>query len=76
MQTDGFQAYLTRLGRRVQNLRRERGYSQEKLAELVGMDRVSIGYIEQARRMPKISTLYYIADALDIKVEDLFDGLQ
>lgn len=62
-----------RLGRHIQDIRRSRGLSQERLAELIDMDRVSIGYIEQARRSPKLSTLYEIARALDVTVIDLFD---
>ena len=65
--------FLMRLGRHIQDIRRSRGLSQERLAELIDMDRVSIGYIEQARRSPKLSTLYEIARALDVTVIDLFD---
>lgn len=37
------------------------------------MDRVSIGYIEQGKRAPKLSTLYSMADVLDIEIMDFFD---
>lgn len=73
MQTSGYRMFLMRLGRHIQDIRRSRGLSQERLAELIDMDRVSIGYIEQARRSPKLSTLYEIARALDVTVIDLFD---
>ena len=67
-----FNAFKENLGRRIRVLRDKKKYSQEELAALVEMDRVSIGYIEQGRRTPKLSTLYKIADKLDIEVGELF----
>lgn len=64
------------LGRRIQVLRKGKGLSQERLAERLGMDRVSIGYVEQGRRSPRLSTLYAIAAALDVRVIDLFEGIE
>lgn len=72
----GYQDFLTALGRRIQVLRKGKGLSQERLAERLGMDRVSIGYVEQGRRSPRLSTLYAIADALDVRVIDLFEGIE
>lgn len=37
------------------------------------MDRVSIGYIEQGKRAPKLSTLYFMAEVLDVEIKDFFD---
>ena len=56
-------------------LRKARGLSQEQLAERLGMDRVSIGYVEQGRRSPKLATLYGIAEVLGISVSDITMGL-
>lgn len=49
--------------------------SQEKLAAESGIDRTHMGFIEQGRRKPTLSTLVKIAGALDIKLERLFKGL-
>lgn len=70
-----FEAFTVKLGHRLQELREAKGYSQEKLAYIADMDRVSIGYIEQGRRTPKIGTLYKLAKCLDVSVADFFMGL-
>lgn len=70
-----FEAFTMKLGRKIQELREAKGYSQERLAYLADMDRVSIGYIEQGRRAAKLSTLYKLAKCLDVSVADLFIGL-
>lgn len=70
-----FEAFTVKLGRKIQDFREAKGYSQEQLARLADMDRVSIGYIEQGRRTPKISTLYKLAKCLGVNVADFFIGL-
>ena len=70
-----FDAFTVKLGRRIQELHEAKGYSQEKLAYLSDLDRVSIGYIEQGRRSPKLSTLFVLAKQLDVSVADFFTGL-
>ncbi len=37
------------------------------------MDRVSIGYIEQGKRAPRLSTLYALARYYDVEMQDFFD---
>lgn len=76
MSTTSYQRFLWAVGHRVQMLRKSRGLSQEQLAEQLGMDRVSIGYIEQGRKSPKLSTLYALAGTLGVRVCDIFDGLE
>ena len=55
--TNGYHDFLRAVGRRIQALRKGKGLSQEQLVELLVMDRVSIGYIEQGRRSPRLVTL-------------------
>jgi len=62
------------LGQNIQALRKTNNLSQEQLADLVGIDRVAIGYIEQGIRSPKLETLYNIAKALKVKPKDLFES--
>lgn len=64
-----------RLGKRVQDLRKRKGYTQESLAAVSGLDRVSIGYIEQGRRAPQLSTLLILSKTLQVKLSDFFDGI-
>lgn len=68
------QRLFKELGIRIAQLRKEKGLSQERLSELTGLDRVAIGYIEQGRRHPTVSTLFKIANGLGIKLQDLVKG--
>jgi len=64
-----------KLGKRVQDIRKRKGYTQESLAAVSGLDRVSIGYIEQGRRAPQLSTLLILSKTLQVKLSDFFDGI-
>ena len=61
-----------RLGRKVQKLRKEKGLTQEKLAEKVGVSTTWIGYIETGFRRPNLKMVYKIANVLGVKVKDIF----
>jgi transcriptional regulator with XRE-family HTH domain len=65
----------TEIGKRIVKARNSKGISQEKLAVESGIDRSHMGFIEQGRRKPTLSTLYKIAKSLDISLEQLFRGL-
>jgi transcriptional regulator with XRE-family HTH domain len=60
------------LGHRIATLRRERGLSQDQLAEAAGLDRRSIQRYEGAVREPQAGDLFLIARALDVHVSELF----
>ena len=64
-----------KLGKRIQDIRKQKGYSQENLATLSGLDRVSIGYIEQGRRAPQLGTLLVLSKSLQVKLSDFFDDI-
>lgn len=63
------------LGKRIVKARNSKGMSQEKLAANSGIDRSHMGFIEQGRRKPTLSTLFKIARSLDTSLEQLFKGL-
>lgn len=63
------------IGKRIIKARNTKGVSQEKLATESGIDRSHMGFIEQGRRKPTLSTLYKVAKSLDISLEQLFKGL-
>jgi len=67
-----FSEYSHMLGHHIQQIRRSRNLTQEQVAELIGMDRVSIGYIEQGRRAPKLSTLFSLAQVYDVDMQEFF----
>lgn len=75
MQTDGYQYFQLQLGSKIQETRIARGLLQEDVAAMLGMTRVAIGYIEQGRRSPKLSTLYALAKLLDVDIRTFFDFL-
>ncbi len=61
-----------RVGRRIQRIRKSKGLSQEQLAEKVGVSTTWIGYLETGYRRPNLKMIYRIADALGVKVKDIF----
>lgn len=61
-----------RLGRKVRKLRKEKGITQEQLAEKVNVSTTWIGYIETGYRRPNLKMIYKIATALNVKVKDIF----
>ena len=65
--------YRIELGRRISELRRERGISQELLGQLIDKSRTYIGYLEQGVRTPSLDTLLDISEALGVRMPDIFD---
>ncbi len=55
----------------VRQQRRRLGWSQEKLAEIAGLDRTYIGSIERMERNPTLRSAQRIAHALDITLWEL-----
>ena len=53
-------------GQVIQRIRKERGMTQEQLAEKVGIDSNSISRIERGRLIPALPTLIDICNALKI----------
>jgi len=64
------------LGKRIQNLRKQRGLSQEKFALLIGMDRTYYASVEAGKRNISIRNIQKIANGLNISLSELFDGVE
>lgn len=64
-----------KVGANIQEARRRMGITQEQLAVQAGLDRVSIGYIEQGRRFPELRTLLHLSKTLRVPVADFFKDL-
>lgn len=62
------------IGLRIAKRRRELNYSQEYLAEMVGLHRTYIGFIERAEKHVSIENLQKIACKLNITLEEIFKG--
>jgi transcriptional regulator with XRE-family HTH domain len=65
-------AFRVRLGRRLAEIRRQRGLSQGDLAEALGTATESISRIERAAAVPSLGLLARIASVLGVEVEDMF----
>lgn len=62
-----------RLAANMKRLRKERGWSQETLADEAGLDRTYVSGIERVVRNPTVSVLERIGFALDCRLGDLLD---
>lgn len=63
------------LGRRIRELRRQSGLSQEKFALKIGMDRTYFASVEAGRRNISLCNMKKIADGLNVSLSELFAGL-
>lgn len=59
------------IGARIRDTRLRASLTQEKLAELAGMDRQAVNRIEQGHQSPILDNLLRIADALNVPLADL-----
>lgn len=57
---------------RIRVLRAEKGWSQADLAEKVEVSRNSINAVENGKFDPSLPLAFRIADAFDLKIEDVF----
>lgn len=61
------------LARRVRELRREKGWSQEDLAVASNLHRTYIGTVERAEQSITVDSIEKLATALDVPVAKLFE---
>ena len=62
-----------RLAVNMKRLRKERGWSQEALADAAGLDRTYISGIERVVKNPTITVIERVAFALECSMGDLLD---
>jgi transcriptional regulator with XRE-family HTH domain len=67
---------LIKLGKRIRELRKERGFSQEGFAYEVGLDRTYMGSVERGERNIAALNLVRIAKALKVEVGELFPTIR
>ena len=60
-------------GQNVQKYRKHRNLTQERLAELVGVDVTSISAVETGKYFPSADNLARIVDVLQVQFSDLFE---
>ncbi|MCK8895437.1 helix-turn-helix domain-containing protein [Haemophilus influenzae] len=68
----GKNEYLVCFGKKVKELRKQKGLSQEALALLCDLDRTYIGGVERGERNIGLINIYKISKALNIDTYILF----
>ena len=61
------------LGLNINYYRKKNGITQEKLAQLIGVEKNHIGNIERAKIGASLDTIFSICKSLNISPKDLFD---
>ena len=73
MSSEKYEEAKQLFGNRVQTLRKERGITQEQLAESINKSVEHISYIERGERAPSFETILDIAEALKVSVPYLMN---
>lgn len=63
---------LIKFGKRIKQLREERGISQEKLGELAKVHRTYVGMIERGEKNITLTNIEKFARALKLEIKNLF----
>lgn len=64
---------IKRMGRRVRAFRKLKGYTQQQLADSVGISLAVLGAVERGNRRLEDKILNKIADVLGVSAEELAD---
>jgi transcriptional regulator with XRE-family HTH domain len=61
-----------RFGRQISDARKVRQWSQEALAERLGVSTTHVGFMERGERMPSVGMLVKAARVLDLSLDAIF----
>ncbi len=67
---------LIALGKRVRELRKQSGYSQEGFADATGLHRTWMGAVERGERNLSFHNLVLISKTLGISLAELLTGIE
>ena len=67
-----YDAFLKTVGRNVRNIRVSKGLSMENLANEANMEFRQLGRIERGEINTTITSLYKLAEALKVSINDFF----
>ncbi len=67
---------LLKIGTRIRELRKSKGFSQEEFAHEIGLDRTYMGSVERGERNIAAINLIRIAKALKVEVGELFPSIR
>jgi transcriptional regulator, XRE family len=65
---------VSSIGKRISNIRKERGYTQEKLAELANISIQFLSSVENDKKGMTVTTLQKIADCLNVTTDYIIYG--
>ena len=65
-----------RLGARIKALRIKKGFTQDEFADKSGLHRAQVGAFENGRMNITLSSLHLVAQTLEVKIIDLFKGVE
>ena len=60
------------MNNRVKELRKEKGYTQEDLAEFIGVSRQTVNAIEKQKFDPSLNTAFKMAKLFQLPIESIF----
>ena len=60
------------IGKKIQNIRKAKGFTQEKLAELIGIEPPSLSYIETGKFSPSMETVQKLSKVLNVDIWEFF----
>lgn len=63
-------------GRTLKRYRKAKGWSQEQLALESGNQRVFISWLETGSKQPTVTTVFRLAQALDVEPSEMIRGVQ
>lgn len=66
------QEFLVKMGRSIAKVRKEKGFSQNALCDIINMDKPNLSAIENGRQNASSLTLKRIADAIEVEVSVFF----
>jgi len=61
------------LGKYLKKLRDQKDYSQKEMSKILHLSSAMVGYIEEGKRMPTMSTLLEYSSHFSVKVEELIE---
>lgn len=62
------------IGENIKTYRKEKGLTQEQLGNLSGLSKNAIYNYENNKRVPNITTIYNISNALEVSLDELLIG--
>ena len=60
-------------GNRIKEIRKSKGYTQEQLAEKIGIEPPNVSKLEKGLHFPLPENIEKISKALEVDIRDLFD---